>query len=59
MCVRVGDSAKHSFALNPKNTGRINILTRIIANKPLVFDVKRLIGRRMDDPSLQKELRHL
>ncbi|PVF98420.1 heat shock protein 70 [Serendipita vermifera] len=40
----VGDSAKHSFALNPKNT---------------VFDVKRLIGRRMDDTGLQKELKHL
>ncbi|PVG04284.1 heat shock protein 70 [Serendipita vermifera] len=40
----VGDSAKDSFALNPKNT---------------VFDVKRLIGRRMDDSGMQRELEHL
>ncbi|CCA68801.1 related to glucose-regulated protein 78 of hsp70 family [Serendipita indica DSM 11827] len=40
----VGDSAKHAFASNPQNT---------------VFDAKRLIGRRMDDPAIKQDMKHL
>jgi endoplasmic reticulum chaperone BiP len=40
----IGDSAKHAFASNPKNT---------------IFDAKRLIGRRMDDPEVVQDLKHL
>lgn len=36
----VGDAAKNQAALNPRNT---------------VFDAKRLIGRRFDDPSVKKD----
>ncbi|GMI41968.1 hypothetical protein TrCOL_g13763 [Triparma columacea] len=36
----IGDSAKNAAASNPTNT---------------VFDVKRLIGRKFDDPSVQKD----
>ncbi|KAF5352939.1 hypothetical protein D9758_007870 [Tetrapyrgos nigripes] len=39
----VGDSAKNAFHSNPKNT---------------VFDAKRLIGRKMDDPDIQRDMRH-
>lgn len=44
MLYSVGDSAKHAFASNPKNT---------------IFDAKRLIGRRMDDPDVTQDLKHL
>ncbi|KAI9363863.1 heat shock protein 70 family [Zopfochytrium polystomum] len=40
----IGDAAKNQAATNPTNT---------------VFDVKRLIGRKFDDPDLQSDLRHL
>jgi heat shock 70kDa protein 1/2/6/8 len=40
----VGDGAKNQVAQNPTNT---------------IFDAKRLIGRAMNDPSLQKDLHHL
>jgi len=40
----VGDSAKHAFASNPKNT---------------IFDAKRLIGRRIDDVDVTKDLKYL
>jgi molecular chaperone DnaK (HSP70) len=36
----VGDAAKNQVAVNPSNT---------------VFDVKRLIGRKFSDPSVQKD----
>ena len=39
----VGDAAKHQSAANPENT---------------IFDVKRLVGRRYDDPSVQADLKH-
>ncbi|KAH9377160.1 hypothetical protein HPB48_017926 [Haemaphysalis longicornis] len=39
----VGDAAKAQAAMNPENT---------------VFDAKRLIGRRFDDPKIQSDLRH-
>lgn len=39
----IGDSAKISFQSNPENT---------------VFDVKRLIGRKMNDNDLQRDIKH-
>lgn len=41
---RIGDSAKNAFHSNPKNT---------------VFDTKRLIGRKMDEPEVKRDLKHL
>lgn len=40
----IGDSAKNAFHSNPKNT---------------VFDTKRLIGRKMDEPEVKRDLKHL
>ena len=40
----VGDSAKNQAAMNVENT---------------VYDAKRLIGRKIDDPNVQKELKNL
>ncbi|KNE61486.1 chaperone DnaK [Allomyces macrogynus ATCC 38327] len=37
----IGDAAKNQAAMNPKNT---------------VFDAKRLIGRRFDEPSVKKDM---
>ncbi|CAH0723579.1 unnamed protein product, partial [Brenthis ino] len=39
----IGDAAKNQIAMNPKNT---------------VFDAKRLIGRRFDDPKIQQDIKH-
>jgi len=39
----VGDGAKNQIAMNPENT---------------IFDAKRMIGRRFDDPELQKDAQH-
>nr|AXU24970.1 heat shock protein 70-4 [Tytthus chinensis] len=39
----IGDPAKNQVAMNPKNT---------------VFDAKRLIGRRFDDPKIQQDMKH-
>ncbi|KAG0431601.1 hypothetical protein HPB47_021655 [Ixodes persulcatus] len=39
----IGDAAKAQTALNPENT---------------VFDAKRLIGRKFDDPKIQDDLKH-
>ena len=39
----VGDSAKNAFHSNPENT---------------VFDAKRLIGRKMDDNELKRDMKH-
>ncbi len=39
----IGDAAKNQVAMNPKNT---------------VFDAKRLIRRRYDDPKIQEDLKH-
>ncbi|XP_023946105.2 heat shock protein 68-like [Bicyclus anynana] len=39
----VGDAAKNQVALNPSNT---------------IFDAKRLIGRKFDDPKIQQDLKH-
>ncbi|RZF36346.1 hypothetical protein LSTR_LSTR008827 [Laodelphax striatellus] len=38
----IGDAAKSQVAMNPKNT---------------VFDAKRLIGRRFDDPKIQDDMK--
>lgn len=40
----IGDAAKNQLSLNPTNT---------------VFDVKRLIGRRFDEPTVQKDMKLL
>jgi L1 cell adhesion molecule like protein len=39
----IGDAAKNQVAMNPENT---------------VFDAKRLIGRRYDDPGVQSDMKH-
>ncbi|KAJ6256212.1 Endoplasmic reticulum chaperone [Drechslerella dactyloides] len=39
----VGDAAKNQAAANPKRT---------------IFDVKRLIGRKFNDPDVQKDIKH-
>ncbi|KAF8344162.1 heat shock protein 70 family [Cantharellus anzutake] len=39
----IGDAAKNQAAMNPKNT---------------VFDAKRLIGRRYNDPDVKKDMLH-
>ena len=39
----IGDAAKNQVAMNPENT---------------VFDAKRLIGRKFDDPSVQSDMKH-
>jgi heat shock protein 1/8 len=39
----IGDAAKNQVAMNPQNT---------------VFDAKRLIGRRFDDPTVQADMKH-
>ncbi|XP_059058472.1 heat shock 70 kDa protein cognate 2-like [Achroia grisella] len=39
----IGDPAKNQVAMNPKNT---------------VFDAKRLIGRKFDDPKVQQDRKH-
>ncbi|XP_043238203.1 heat shock protein 70 B2-like [Amphibalanus amphitrite] len=39
----IGDAAKGQVAMNPKNT---------------VFDAKRLIGRRYDDPKIQQDMKN-
>ncbi|XP_034950641.1 major heat shock 70 kDa protein Ba-like [Chelonus insularis] len=39
----IGDAAKNQVAMNPSNT---------------VFDAKRLIGRKFDDPKVQQDLKH-
>lgn len=39
----IGDAAKNQVALNPNNT---------------VFDAKRLIGRKFNDPKIQQDMKH-
>ncbi|CAJ1027127.1 Hsp70 protein/MreB/Mbl protein, putative [Leishmania lindenbergi] len=39
----IGDAAKNQVAMNPSNT---------------VFDAKRMIGRKYDDPDLQSDMKH-
>ncbi|GIY41705.1 heat shock protein 70 B2 [Caerostris darwini] len=39
----IGDAAKSQVALNPENT---------------IFDAKRLIGRKFDDPKIQEDIKH-
>lgn len=39
----IGDAAKNQVAMNPNNT---------------VFDAKRLIGRRFEDPTVQSDMKH-
>ncbi|XP_063590073.1 heat shock 70 kDa protein cognate 4-like [Penaeus indicus] len=39
----IGDAAKNQVAMNPNNT---------------VFDAKRLIGRKFDDPTVQSDMKH-
>ncbi|CAG4969944.1 unnamed protein product [Parnassius apollo] len=39
----IGDAAKNQMVINPKNT---------------VFDAKRMIGRKFDDPKIQQDIKH-
>ncbi|KAF2895470.1 hypothetical protein ILUMI_10707 [Ignelater luminosus] len=39
----IGDAAKNQVAMNPSNT---------------IFDAKRLIGRKFDDPKIQDDMKH-
>jgi len=39
----IGDAAKNQVAMNPNNT---------------IFDAKRLIGRKYDDPTVQADMKH-
>ncbi|GIY32699.1 heat shock protein 70 B2 [Caerostris extrusa] len=39
----IGDAAKSQVALNPENS---------------IFDAKRLIGRKFDDPKIQQDMKH-
>jgi L1 cell adhesion molecule like protein len=39
----IGDAAKNQVAMNPSNT---------------IFDAKRLIGRKFDDPSVKSDMKH-
>ncbi|KAK3106505.1 hypothetical protein FSP39_021359 [Pinctada imbricata] len=39
----IGDAAKNQVAMNPSNT---------------IFDAKRLIGRKFDDPNVQADMKH-
>ncbi|CAK1541433.1 unnamed protein product [Leptosia nina] len=39
----IGDAAKNQVALNPSNT---------------IFDAKRLIGRKFEDPKIQQDIKH-
>ena len=39
----IGDAAKNQIAMNPENT---------------IFDAKRMIGRKFDDPMIQKDIKH-
>ncbi|XP_073993496.1 heat shock protein 68-like [Rhodnius prolixus] len=39
----IGDAAKNQVAMNPQNS---------------VFDAKRLIGRKYDDPKIQEDIKH-
>ncbi|NXK07777.1 HSP70 protein, partial [Herpetotheres cachinnans] len=39
----IGDAAKNQVAMNPSNT---------------IFDAKRLIGRKYDDPTVQSDMKH-
>ncbi|CAK9796030.1 Heat shock 70 kDa protein cognate 4 [Anthophora quadrimaculata] len=39
----IGDAAKNQVAMNPNNT---------------IFDAKRLIGRRFEDPTVQADMKH-
>merc|ERR1712001_776218 len=39
----IGDAAKNQVAMNPTNS---------------IFDAKRLIGRRFDDPAVQSDMKH-
>ncbi|KAL4089408.1 hypothetical protein QTP88_024449 [Uroleucon formosanum] len=39
----IGDAAKSQVAMNPRNT---------------VFDAKRLVGRKFDDPKIQADMKH-
>ena len=42
-CNLIGEDAKILASLNPVST---------------IFDVKRLIGRKMDDPTIQNDIKH-